>query len=334
MASRGCPYQCTYCCNNVYVDLYKGQKTVRFQSAKYVVEQLKYFKEKYDFARVDFMDDVLAATTDRLEELLPPFKKEIDVPFSCFMYPNRFTIQDEVVKILKENGCEWMKVGSQSASESYRRQVLKRKESNASIIQLSDMCNKYGLAFSLDHILNMPGETEENMVDAIRLYQRCQPIIINFGGLIYLPKTDIVDTGLEQGVLTQEDVDMINRGLEPNALKGNLERYKGDSTDINYSMFALFFILVTILPKSFINFLVDRKLYASKFEVPTPVMVFFKVISKIKAKQVYLYFGALKYSVFYFLKLKLGSITAPFASRRKSLLGKDKDDGLPRFINS
>ena len=60
MASRGCPYQCTYCCNDIYFDLYKGQKTVRFQSPKYVIEQLKYFKNKFHFNRVDFMDDVLA----------------------------------------------------------------------------------------------------------------------------------------------------------------------------------------------------------------------------------------------------------------------------------
>ena len=96
-----------------------------------LTQQLKYFKNKFHFYRVDFMDDVLASKLERVEEMLPLYKKEIGLPWVCFMYPNRFTIQESVVKILKETGCEWMKVGVQSADEDYRRNILKRRINEA-----------------------------------------------------------------------------------------------------------------------------------------------------------------------------------------------------------
>ena len=324
MASRGCPYQCTYCCNDIYFDLYKGQQTVRFQSPKYVVEQLKYFKNKFHFNRVDFMDDVLATKLERLEEMLPLYKKEIGLPWVCFMYPNRFTIKESVVKILKETGCEWMKVGVQSADEDYRRNILKRRETNDLVIKLADVCKKHKLSFSFDHILNMPGETTEGLIAAIRLYNRCKPVIVNFGSLIYLPKTRIVEHGLKYREITEEDVKLINKGLDPMVGKSNIERFKGKESAINYSIITFLLIVVTLLPRGIFERLLKTGFYNSKFQIPSAVLVLLKVASKFKARQGYIYLSAVKYSLYYGL---IGKIRRIFG---KDVLDQTKklNDGI------
>jgi hypothetical protein len=303
LASRGCPYKCTYCCNDVYNELYKGQKILNFQSPEYVIEQLKYFKHKYNYSLVDFMDDVLAVKFERLETLLPSFKKQIGVPFVCFMYPNRFLGREDVIKLLKETGCSWLKIGVQSSNEVYRKEVLKRSGTNELIIEIADLCNKHNLNFSFDHILDMPGETAEDLYDAVKLYNRCRPTIINFGTLFYLPKTKIVKEGLKVGALNDKDVTLINRGEDPVALASNNVRFIGQSARINYSVFAFLFISVTLFPKRLMAFLLKSKRWTtSKFKVPKFVLIILKVLSKIKAGQGYVYFSAIKYTVYYSIK--------------------------------
>ena len=87
MASRGCPFSCTYCSNNVYNKLYAGQKRLRFRSPKNIIDELIQAKTKYSFDRVEFMDDVFAIDEDRLTKVLKLYQKHINIPFSCFLHP-------------------------------------------------------------------------------------------------------------------------------------------------------------------------------------------------------------------------------------------------------
>ena len=305
MASRGCPRKCSYCSNSVYNTIYRGQKTVRYQSPEYVIEQLSYFKTKYDFKKIDFMDDVFATNLPRLEALLPLLKKEINVPFVCFMYPDVLMASSRVIKLLKDCGCSWLKIGVQSANERYRRKILKRKEGNGLLIKIADICNQHKLPFSFDHILQLPGENKEDLIEAVKLYNRCRPRIINFGNLIYLPKTPIIEYGLEVGNLKPEDVDKISKGKERQALSSNIERFKGDADSTNYSTIVLLFTLLTLLPKKAVDFLIKKNLFDLKLKIPEGILVLLKVVSKFRAGQGYVYLSALKYSAYYGVYMKL-----------------------------
>jgi hypothetical protein len=145
----------------------------------------------------------------------------------------------------------------------------------------------------------MPGETTEGLIAAIRLYNRCKPVIVNFGSLIYLPKTQIVEHGLKYREITEEDVKLINKGLDPMAGKSNIERFKGKESAINYSIITFLLIVVTLLPRGFFERLLKTGFYNSKLQIPSAVLVLLKVASKFKARQGYIYLSAVKYSIYY-----------------------------------
>jgi radical SAM superfamily enzyme YgiQ (UPF0313 family) len=195
-----------------------------------------------------------------------------------------------------------LKLGVQSASEEYRRKNLIRFETNADIIKVSELCHKYNLSFSFDHIFNLPGETEQDLIEAVDLYLRCKPTIINFGSLIYLPGTDIIKLGLKHKILTKKDVDRLNRGDNLVYKLANIDlisyQYKHNRVG-NISVFALLFMMITTVPAPFIRFLMKRKIYRFRGKVPQIVLVFFKVLAKIRAGQFYIYRYFFK-SLFYF----------------------------------
>jgi radical SAM superfamily enzyme YgiQ (UPF0313 family) len=299
MGSRGCPFSCAYCSNNVYKKLYFGQKRLRFRSPENIIEELKLAKTLYPFKIVEFMDDVLTIDESRLLTLLKLYRRHVKLPFTCFLHPQLVTRKS--IEYLKKSGCFWLKIGVQSANEKYRRNFLNRNESNADLIRVSKLCHQYKLNFSFDHIFNLPGETEDHLIEAVKLYNLCRPTIINFGSLIYLPKTDIINAGLKYKIITKSDVKKINYGLDPVSHLNNARLFSFQYTaqkNINVSGFSLLFTFITIFPKSIVNLALKAKLYQKN--IPNPVLIFFKVISKFKSGQGFLYLGVLK-SAFYYL---------------------------------
>ncbi len=57
-ATRGCPFRCTYCCNNVYLDLYK-KSYIRHRPVNKVIDELIYLKKKYNPKIFYFGDEMI-----------------------------------------------------------------------------------------------------------------------------------------------------------------------------------------------------------------------------------------------------------------------------------
>ena len=103
----------------------------------------------------------------------------------------------DIAKLLKKSGCYFLLFGIQSASETVRKNILNRFESNAQIAQAAQNCHEAGLQFSIDHIFNIPTEGIKEYKQAVKFYYSLHPSVINAYWLQYFPKTEIVNIALK-----------------------------------------------------------------------------------------------------------------------------------------
>jgi radical SAM superfamily enzyme YgiQ (UPF0313 family) len=212
MASRGCPYRCTFCFNNFYAKLpgKGGGKYLRRRSVDNVMEELVLAKDQWGMKRIDFQDDIFTTSKDWLKAFLREYRREIDRPFHCLVHPRY--VDDDMARWLKDAGCEWVQMGVQSADEEYKRYELLRMEKDTHMRASLQSLESAGLDVKVDHILGLPGEPLSAQEEARRLYVAHTPKRIQVFWLKYLPGVELTRAAVERGELGQEDVDLINRG--------------------------------------------------------------------------------------------------------------------------
>lgn len=211
ITSRGCPYNCTYCFNHFFREIPDEKSNyVRRRSVKHVIEELKINKAKYNLQFIEFWDDIFILDKRWLKEFLDVYKKEIALPFKCYIHVNLF---DEDVAIgLKEAGCKWVDFGIQHINEDYRRKVLKRYETNKNIIKTLKILKKHGIVSFADYIVGLPGDTIEHNEEARLFFVKNTPDIIEPYWMSYHPQTEIIKKGYELKILNDATMDLIHRG--------------------------------------------------------------------------------------------------------------------------
>jgi anaerobic magnesium-protoporphyrin IX monomethyl ester cyclase len=216
MTSRGCPYNCSYCFNHFFRDIPDEKSNyIRRRSVKHVMEELTIAKEKYKIKMIEFWDDIFIFDKKWLKEFLEAYKKEIDLPFKCYIHVNLF---DEDIAIwLHEAGCQWVDFGIQHINEEYRKKYLKRNESNANIVNTLRLLKKYKIVSFADYIIGLPGDTVEHNEEARLFFIENMPDIIEPYWMSYHPQTEIIEKGFEHNILNDEKMDLINHGRNPHS---------------------------------------------------------------------------------------------------------------------
>lgn len=192
MTSRGCPLKCSYCCNNIYHLLYSDEKRhFRRRSVDNVISELSLYKKRGRVRAVAFWDDIFTIDSDWMHEFSKRYRQEINLPFYCYSLPN--TLSREMIELLADANCCHIKIGLQTVSEKTSREVLHRPGSKKYIAKAVILLRKYGIQYSVDHMLGLPFEGVEAQEAAAEFYNQIRPARINSHWMTYYPGTEIVE---------------------------------------------------------------------------------------------------------------------------------------------
>jgi len=190
ITGRGCPFQCSYCINTHVRNLYKNRgQYIRFRSVKSIIKEIKETVKRYKNRTVVFSDDTFTLDKQRTIEFCDIYKKEIGLPFLCQTRAN--VVDGEVLKVLKDAGCELVSFGIESGNDFIRNGVLKRGMTNETIVTAFKLAKDVGLKTGSFNMIGIPFETEKEIWDTININRIVNPDLLHCTVLMPLKGTEI-----------------------------------------------------------------------------------------------------------------------------------------------
>ncbi len=198
MATRGCPYSCTYCGNKYFRLIYPNKhKYLRFRTPENVISEIKRLKEEYHFDIVGFQDDNLTLDINWLKIFAKLYKKEIGVPFYCATRIE--PCSDQVLNILKRAGCYLLLIGVESGDEKYRRELMKRYMTNKRIMEVFRKARQKKLLTWSFTMVGLPFQNRRTILKTLWLNWRCRPDFVMSSIFYPLKGTELGDICYQNG---------------------------------------------------------------------------------------------------------------------------------------
>ena len=200
LTSRGCPYNCSFCFNHQYKNLYKGKgKFIRIRSAENIIEEILEVKKNYGIESVFFQDDTFILNKRWLEGFLDKYKNEVGLPFTCLV---RADLTDaEVAQWLKDAGCVGVQFGIESGDEDIRNNVLKKNLTDEQIINAAALYKKHGIKFKTYNMLGLPKEDLDSAFKTLELNARIGSDLPWASIMVPYPGTDIAEMMKDEGMI-------------------------------------------------------------------------------------------------------------------------------------
>jgi anaerobic magnesium-protoporphyrin IX monomethyl ester cyclase len=203
MTNFGCPFSCTFCLPKELKITY-ARRTIDGCIRELI--ELKRLGAK----RVSIWDDSFTIGEPWLFSFLKEYKRKVNIPFRCLTNP--LIMSPKIAHALAEAGCYTIDMGIQTGNEQLRREVLNRRETNEQFLLSCKAIKDAGITLVVDHIFEIPGESDETNRESYELYSQARPDFIHCFKLLYFPKARIIDKAVACGILSIGDVQRINEG--------------------------------------------------------------------------------------------------------------------------
>lgn len=290
LTSRGCVFNCTYCCESFINQLYHHHY-FRRRSVDSVMDELRVMKKRYRFREVMFNDAIFFTDKKWLRELLTQFKQEIRVPFRCFGQVQ--FLDEEVAELLKRAGCYCIEFGVQSMNEHVRRQVLNRRETNEQNARAFRLCDRFGLRYDIDHMFGLPEESEADHIMAARFYHGLRRMNrLKCHNLTCFPRTRIARIAQEHGLLTERDAQNMEEGRTGDFF--HVDEIRDSEQQKIKAGFVVLYKMLPLMSKRFLDRVLQKKWYRWFGRIPAPLVVLSQILIAMRSGD-YRFFLYLRY---------------------------------------
>ncbi len=206
--SRGCPYNCSYCCESTVHKIYARQKQVRRRSPENLAAEIQHVLKESDFiTAIAFSDDSFSEAGDaEIEKFAEVYKREIDLPFSAQFIPA--SLSQRKLDALIYAGLKYVELGIQTGSEKTKK-LFRRNVPTDKILKTCEMLNAaIGKILPPDYhfIVDNPWETTEDLAATLDLILKLpKPRGIKVSSLVFYPGTELYNKALSENRFHPDD---------------------------------------------------------------------------------------------------------------------------------
>lgn len=199
LATRGCPYQCTFCSS-------PSMWTTRYvkRSVKDVADEIEYYVKKYGANSIDFCDLTIIVRRDWILDFIDELeRRNIRVPWQLPSGTRSENLDEEVIRGLARSGCELLVYALESASEMTLK-MIKKKIDLGHMEKSVRFAIRTGLVVKLSIVIGFPFESRS---DIFRTLLHAWKLALfgahdcNISTFSPYPGSELFEALMEEGVL-------------------------------------------------------------------------------------------------------------------------------------
>jgi len=212
LPTRGCPYRCTYCCNNILNKMFP--KAVRKRSVDNVIKALMIAKNRLPFIELIRFesDSFFVYRKEEIMDFAKKYKENVGIPLQITgVTPD---VTREQLSPLVEAGLIFVRMGIQTGAESTKK-LYKRHHSNQKVEKAVRLINEFKDKIRLpgyDIILDNPWETEDDLIETLMfLCKLPTPYKLFLYSLAFLPGTELYELAKKDGIVKDDLKDVYRK---------------------------------------------------------------------------------------------------------------------------
>lgn len=194
IASRGCPYSCTYCVSG---NMKSSHVPFRRRSNANIIEEMRILKNEHGISDIVFYDDCFFSNMSKLSENISEFcnmlfEAELDMQWQIEMRPDFFILLSiNELSLLKKAGCRQINIGIEKVSQNGLRFLGKNGKLEGLKDKIALARERFGIHVSATFILGGEDETEDDVIQLVNYAKGLSLDFAQFNPLFVYPGTPL-----------------------------------------------------------------------------------------------------------------------------------------------
>ena len=162
LATRGCPYQCTFCSNPVMY----GQRYY-MRSPEDIIREMKLYTAKYEATFIEFYDLTAIIKKDWIVRFCNLYlQNNLSVGWSLPSGTRSEALDSEALNLLKETNCRYLVYAPESGSTDTLREIKKQVKLDL-LVNSAKTAVHLGIKTRCNLILGFPKETQKQIFETL-----------------------------------------------------------------------------------------------------------------------------------------------------------------------
>ncbi|OGW79369.1 MAG: hypothetical protein A3G33_03240 [Omnitrophica bacterium RIFCSPLOWO2_12_FULL_44_17] len=188
LASRGCPFECTFCCG-----WRMGGRKIRYRSIDNLISEIKYLHNRFSVNEIHFEDDNFTMRRDYVVEACKAIKNlDFKLHWALPQGVRLNTLDEALLRVMKDAGCYSFSLGIESGSQKILND-MKKRQTLAEIRKKVELIDKVGINTMGFFIIGYPTETIEDIKATISFAKSLPLNCASFNIFKPYPGTEIYD---------------------------------------------------------------------------------------------------------------------------------------------
>ena len=199
VTTRGCPYLCSFCQAKAITG-----REFRYRSVENIMDEIQWLKDKYGVKSLIFDDDNLYTNKERAKVFFRRMSERgLAMPWKSIATAV-FRLDEELVKLMRESGCEYVDVAIESGTERVMREIIKKPIIFDRAKEMIRCLRQQGIYVAANFIIGFPTETWEEVRQTIKMAEDMNCDYVKIFIALPLPETELYELTKKHNAFKQE----------------------------------------------------------------------------------------------------------------------------------